>query len=278
MEQNTKNLNEVSSIDIAKIWQSLKKHKRLYVILLPVSFVVGCIIALSLHNYYSCTVKLAPELSNRSRSVSLGNLASQLGINMGTSSSGMDALYPTLYPDLMNSVDFKVSLFPILIHKRDSTRQMTYYDYLKNEQKAPWWSEAIGSSIKWLISLVAEEKPEETEAESYPEGQETSPAMASAEQMSYRTIKAEPDNSTFLDTYAWILFRQQRYSEAKIYIEQALRCDSLIDGVVKEHAGDIFALNGDIDRAMELWQQAQTDDPDNKILRRKIKRKKYLRK
>ena len=163
MEQNTQNLNDVSSIDIAKIWQSLKKHKRLYVILLPVSFVVGCIIALSLHNYYSCTVKLAPELSNRSRSVSLGNLASQLGINMGTSSSGMDALYPTLYPDLMNSVDFKVSLFPILIHKRDSTRQMTYYDYLKNEQKAPWWSEAIGSSIKWLISLVAEEKPEEVE-------------------------------------------------------------------------------------------------------------------
>ena len=99
-----------------------------------------------------------------------------------------------------------------------------------------------------------------------------------AERMSYRTVKAEPENATYLDTYAWILFRQQRYSEAKIYIEQALRSDSLIDGVVKEHAGDIFALNGDIDRAMELWQQAQTDDPDNKILRRKIKRKKYLRK
>ena len=99
-----------------------------------------------------------------------------------------------------------------------------------------------------------------------------------AERMSYRTVKAEPENATYLDTYAWILFRQERYAEAKIYIEQALRSDSLIDGVVKEHAGDIFALNGDIDRAMELWQQAQTDDPDNKILRRKIKRKKYLRK
>ena len=99
-----------------------------------------------------------------------------------------------------------------------------------------------------------------------------------AEQMSYRTVKAEPENATYLDTYAWILFRQERYAEAKIYIEQALRSDSLIDGVVKEHAGDIFALNGDIDRAMELWQQAQTDDPDNKLLRRKIKRKKYYRK
>ena len=99
-----------------------------------------------------------------------------------------------------------------------------------------------------------------------------------AERMSYRTVKAEPENATYLDTYAWILFRQERYAEAKIYIEQALRSDSLIDGVVKEHAGDIFALNGDTDKAMELWQQALANDPDNKLLRRKIKRKKYFRK
>lgn len=102
--------------------------------------------------------------------------------------------------------------------------------------------------------------------------------LEEAEQMSYRTVKAEPENATYLDTYAWILFRQQRYAEAKIYIEQALRSDSLIDGVVKEHAGDIYALNGDMDKAMELWQQAQSNDPDNKVLRRKIKRKKYFRK
>jgi tetratricopeptide (TPR) repeat protein len=99
-----------------------------------------------------------------------------------------------------------------------------------------------------------------------------------AERMSYRTVKAEPENATYLDTYAWILFRQERYAEAKIYIEQALRSDSLIDGVVKEHAGDIFALNGDTDKAMELWQQALANDPDNKLLRRKIKHKKYFRK
>jgi hypothetical protein len=80
-----------------------------------------------------------------------------------TSGSGMDALYPTLYPDLMNSVDFKVSLFPIQVHKRDSTRMMTYYDYLKNEQKAPWWSEAIGGTMKWVFSLIADEEPKQVE-------------------------------------------------------------------------------------------------------------------
>lgn len=163
MEQNKQNLNENSSIDFSKIWQVLKRHKRLYKITLPVSFVVGCFFALSLHNYYRCTVMLAPELSSKARNSVLGGLASQLGISMLTNTSGADALYPTLYPDLMNSVDFKLSLFPILVHKQDSTRLMTYYDYLKNEQKSPWWSEAIGGAMKWLISLIADDKPDEVE-------------------------------------------------------------------------------------------------------------------
>ena len=163
MEQNIQNMNEDSSIDFSKMWQSLKKHSRLYKILLPAAFLLACVYQLSLHNYYSCTVKLAPELSSKARTSVLGGLASQLGINMMTSTQGADALYPTLYPDLMNSVDFKVSLFPIQIHKRDSTRLMTYYDYLKNEQKAPWWSEGIGGTMKWLISLISEDKPDEVE-------------------------------------------------------------------------------------------------------------------
>ena len=46
--------------------------------------------------------------------------------------------------------------------------------------------------------------------------------LEKAEEMSYRTVKAEPKNATYLDTYAWILFMQERYAEAKIYIDQAL--------------------------------------------------------
>ena len=46
--------------------------------------------------------------------------------------------------------------------------------------------------------------------------------------MSYKTIKKEPTNSTFLDTYAWILFLQGRYEEANTYIEQAIKNDSIL--------------------------------------------------
>ena len=97
--------------------------------------------------------------------------------------------------------------------------------------------------------------------------------------MSYKTVKAEPKNSTYLDTYAWILFMQKRYSEAKIYIEQALQNmdDSLNNEVIIEHAGDIYALNEDIDRALDLWRDAQLKKPEDQLLIRKIKQKKYLR-
>ncbi len=99
-----------------------------------------------------------------------------------------------------------------------------------------------------------------------------------AEQMSYKTIKAESKNATYLDTYAWILFMQKRYAEAKIYIEQAIQNDSDSSSVIMEHGGDIYYMNGDIDQAVALWQQALSKDPKNKLLIRKIKRKKYLKK
>lgn len=106
-----------------------------------------------------------------------------------------------------------------------------------------------------------------------------------AEQMSYRTIKAEPKNATYLDTYAWILFMQQRYSEAKIYIDQTLQYDNDTSAVLLEHAGDIYYQAGDADQALKYWQQAleraekegDTKNDRRPVLIRKIKLKKYLK-
>lgn len=99
-----------------------------------------------------------------------------------------------------------------------------------------------------------------------------------AEQMSYRTIKAEPKNATYLDTYAWILFMQQRYSEAKIYIDQAVQNDEEHSGVLIEHAGDIYAMGGDLETALKLWREAYEKAPDNKLLAKKINQRKYIKK
>ena len=142
-------VDEESSIDFGKIFQDLLRHKMLYVKVLPVAFVLAAIYALSLPNFYNCTVKLSPELSSSRSTSGLASLASSFGVNLGQGTAGMgtEALFPTLYPDLMNSVDFKTSLFdvPVTIEGKDGEkdRTMPYYDYLRDEQKAPWWSAAM---------------------------------------------------------------------------------------------------------------------------------------
>ncbi len=99
-----------------------------------------------------------------------------------------------------------------------------------------------------------------------------------AETMSRKTVDAEPTNATYLDTYAWIMFLQKRYDEARAYIDRAVECDtdSVPSPVVTEHAGDIYALCGDTDRAVEFWQKAMEAGGDKAMLEKKIKRRKYL--
>ena len=99
--------------------------------------------------------------------------------------------------------------------------------------------------------------------------------LKKAEKMSRTTIDDDPTNSTYLDTYAWILFLEKRYDEAKAYIDRALEndSDSVPSAVVVEHAGDIYCLSGDTARAAELWQKAIDCGGDKAVLSRKIKNK-----
>lgn len=137
---------EESSIDFKAIFAALCKHKLLYVIIVPLSLIIGIIYAQSLPKYYQCQVTLAPELGGGSSSLgSLSSLASSMGYKVGGSKADADAITPTLYPDLMNSVDFKTSLFDVKVHRMDSSKVMTYYDYLLYYQKTPWWSKLFNS-------------------------------------------------------------------------------------------------------------------------------------
>ena len=173
MEDNIKNNKELIeeegfSIDFGKLWQDVLKHKKLYYKVLPITFVVSAILLLSIPSYYKCEVKLAPELSRSGSSSSLASLVSNFGLKLGTGNTGGEALFPTLYPDLMNNVDFKVSLFkvPVTIEgdKEEGVpdRTMSYYDYMKNEQACPWWSAAIGATKSFIIGLFKDKIPQDT--------------------------------------------------------------------------------------------------------------------
>ncbi len=154
-----------SSIDFMKIFQDLLKHKKLYYKVLSVAFVLAAIYALAQPNYYNCTVLLSPEMGGSSRSTSsLASLASSFGVNLGKTGAGTEALFPTLYPDLVNSTDFKTTLFdvPVTIEgnkeEGEKDRTMSYYDYLAKEQKAPWYSKLTPGALIGLLFKDEEKK------------------------------------------------------------------------------------------------------------------------
>lgn len=155
MEENNK-----KQINFKDIWQALLRHKRLFIKVFVATFVLSCILTLSVPNYFNAKVTLAPEMSGRSSSNSgLSSLASTFGVSLGSVSSSADAISPSLYPDMMNSVAFKTSLFPIKVHEANSEEEMTYYEYLLNHQRKPWWSYILGLknvAIRAVKSLFAE--------------------------------------------------------------------------------------------------------------------------
>lgn len=104
--------------------------------------------------------------------------------------------------------------------------------------------------------------------------------LKKAEQMSYKVITVEPDNGTYLDTYAWILYMEQRYEEAALYIEQAIRYDTVsMNSELRDHAGDIYFRLGRTDDAVKMWQEALKLTTDKAaIIQRKIKEKKIIEK
>ncbi|MDR2927033.1 MAG: tetratricopeptide repeat protein [Cytophagaceae bacterium] len=99
-----------------------------------------------------------------------------------------------------------------------------------------------------------------------------------AEQMISKVIEFEPLNPTYLDTYAWVLFKRGRYFEAVFVAEQALENSEEISGVLYEHYADILYMNGDREKAVEYWQKAvETGDADvSAKLLEKIEKRQYI--
>lgn len=92
-----------------------------------------------------------------------------------------------------------------------------------------------------------------------------------------RLMTIEDNNPTSLDTYAWVLFRRKDYAKAREIIDRTLELttDDEMTSDVLEHAGDIYFMDGDPDKAVEFWKRALKLDPDNELLKRKVSNRAY---
>jgi len=94
--------------------------------------------------------------------------------------------------------------------------------------------------------------------------------------MSKHSNDLQPNNASFEDTYAWILFKQKDYSGAKLWMEKALADDKNNSAVKSEHYGDIMFYLGNVDAAVENWKKAKANGDNSPVLDKKINERKYI--
>ena len=95
--------------------------------------------------------------------------------------------------------------------------------------------------------------------------------LEDALKMSALTIEKEPKNVTYIDTYAWVLYKLGRYKDAKKWMEKVFSYDKNPQGINYEHYGDILYRLGDTKKAVQNWKKAKKLGETSEFIDQKIK-------
>ena len=142
-------------IDLRELFRKVKERKRLFLITLPVTFVLACLYIICFPRDYDTDVKLAPELENPMSGGTLGSLAASFGFDLSNMES-TDAISPMLYPDLMEDNGFVSKFFDFKVVSADGAINTNYHEYLQKMQKRPWWDDVFD----WVKTLLPKKEEE----------------------------------------------------------------------------------------------------------------------
>ena len=151
--------NEQKIIDLNKAFRTLWKERKIFYKVWPCTFILACIWILPQPRYYSCDVKLAPEMNGEDVAGGLSSIASSFGFNIG-GLNGQDAIYPELYPELFESPQFIVGLYDIKVTNEDNSLTTNYFTYIKKHQKHNPLTLPFNKAMKAVKELF--EKEDET--------------------------------------------------------------------------------------------------------------------
>ncbi len=98
--------------------------------------------------------------------------------------------------------------------------------------------------------------------------------LEKAEAMSKRSNELEPNNSSYQDTYGWVLYKMGKYDDAKIWIAKAIANLGSSNGTLLEHYGDILYKLGDTESAFKYWENAKKAGDASELIDKKIADKK----
>ena len=85
-----------------------------------------------------------------------------------------------------------------------------------------------------------------------------------------RALALSQNNSTYLDTMAWVLYKLGRYDEAKKYMQQALSLDRHRSAELALHYGDILHALGEEFMAKTYWRKALERGADKEEIERRF--------
>ncbi|NOZ46050.1 MAG: hypothetical protein GXO79_04625 [Chlorobi bacterium] len=97
-----------------------------------------------------------------------------------------------------------------------------------------------------------------------------------AAQMMKKCVSINDTSSSYLDTYAWVLYKLKEYNAALVYIRMAYENGGSTSSVITEHYGDILYKNGEEIKAVEKWNEAKKLGSISKNLLRKIEEKRII--
>lgn len=90
--------------------------------------------------------------------------------------------------------------------------------------------------------------------------------LAYAEKLASNVISAEPDNATYLDTYAWVLYKRGAYTLAKLYMKKAIDKSPSPDATYWAHYAEILTASGDYGEAKTAWRKALELGADSQVV------------
>ena len=147
---------EKDTIDLGLIAKTLYEKRKKFFIMCFIVAALSILWIIPQPRYYNCSVSLAPEANGEDLGGGLASMASSFGINIG--GNGSDAIYPLLYPDLLGSNKFIVSLFDIKVKTDDGTVNTDYYTYLTKHQKKNWLTQPFKKAKNAIVKLFKSEE------------------------------------------------------------------------------------------------------------------------
>tara|TARA_B100000767_G_scaffold5420_1_gene5185 strand:+ start:1929 stop:3674 length:1746 start_codon:yes stop_codon:yes gene_type:complete len=97
-----------------------------------------------------------------------------------------------------------------------------------------------------------------------------------AKELILKVIDKFPDNSTYNDTYGWVMFQKEEYEEAEQILFNAVIKDGGKSGEILEHYGDVLFKLNKKKKAITFWEKAKATGEYSKELIQKINENKFI--